>query len=331
MTTRNMTPLLGLAIGDGLGHFLLKKPQLCDKLHRSLTHPSTPQISIDYGEHTQLALLFHHTFHSLEKPHHSSDFATQFHQTLTSFSAQNIRESHSIYPILNSNTPKTQESTSSCIILGSLGTCFNSIDKLVPWLLGYTQSFNRHPHSVAGALFLGMYLLHQKQGHSIDDFLNRFLQWRQSSQALQSPIPDQVYWAFQQALMIAHHYNRRHMLEFVGQDRSMTLTAPNADCVLSMVPYAISIAHTQSPLELMRLLSDPSLMISKSDLSILGMLCGLIIGNKAPPFPSSVTIRNFEALENPTLWSPHIEIGPYKQSISIPHTPKTKPQQLKLF
>ena len=83
--------------------------------------------------------------------------------------------------------------------------------------------------------------------------------------------------------------------------------------------------------DLIIFLSDPSLVISKSDLSILGMLCGLVMDNKINTLPAWLSIRNKDVLVQPKDWNIHLEHGKEKQAIVIPSNKSHNPQQLKLF
>ena len=323
--------LFGQAFGDGLGHFIFQRPQLGPKIYRTFRKQIPAQFHLGYGEHVQLGLLLNNVYLNIEKPYYEPQFSSSLTPCLQDFPATYIRSSYHILPRLKSGTVNTQEDLSAALLFTSLSVHFQGLDRLAPWLLGFASQLNRNHYSIAGTIFLGLYLHHRKNNSNIEDFIATFQQWRKSSQALQSPIPDQVYWAFQQALWIAIHYNRRHMLEFVGQDQGVTITTPNAHCALSMIPYAIALADKMTFEELVLFVCDPSLVISKSDLVILGMLCGLIIGSHQKSLPSWLQIYNQELLLDPKKWKPISEKTSTSNVIHFPPTPKEPQEQLKLF
>ena len=202
----------------------------------------------------------------------------------------------------------------------------------MPWLIGYASMLNKNPYSIAGHIFFGMYLFCRHQGATPQECIQTFSQWRKSSQALQSPVPDQIYWAFQQALWIGITYNRRPMMEFIGQNLSITLAAPNSASVLSMIPFAIVLGEDKKDFsELCLYLCEPSSVIAKSDIMILGMLSGQVLGCRNAPFPKWLSIHNQEYLETPETWQPIAEERKVQSFVHFPPSPQQEETQLRLF
>ena len=149
---------------------------------------------------------------------------------------------------------------------------------------------------------------------------------------MQSPVPDQVYWAYQQALWIGLNYSRRPMMEFIGQHLAITLAAPNVSCALSMLPFAIVLAEDKKNFtDLCLYLCEPGSIIAKSDLMVLAMLSGQVIGTVTTTVPKWLSMHNQEILLNPVQWDPSVETETAKPSVRFPPPPKKEEQQLRLF
>ena len=330
MSPTNLT-LLSQAVGDGLGHFLLHRPNMTRKLHKALKTAEL-KLHLGYGEHTQMALVLSQLLSAVDKPHYSAQFSTKIKETLPRFPKEYIRDSHNLIAYLAKLKAHQNESLSVAILFGSLCTRFDSMSKLLPWLLGYASMLNKKPYAIAGHIFFGLYMFCRKNGSTPNDFLQTFAKWRKSSQALQSPVPDQIYWAYQQALWIGLNFNRRPMMEFIGQHLSSTFAAPSSSCVLSMIPFSIVLAEEKKDLQdLCIYLSEPGSVIAKSDLMMLGMLSAQIIGISTDKLPSWLSVHNQDLLITPESWYTKAEKAPVKAYVRFPPPPKKEDTQLRLF
>jgi|GEM_PF-6392156 len=328
--TRNLT-LFGQALGDGLGHFLLHKPRIGSKIHKSITMEDF-RLHIGYGEHTQLSLALKYYLSTLEHPHYSAQLSSMIKERLSVFPKEDIRDGHNLIAHLSQLQPIKNESVSTSILFATLCTEFHSLEKLMPWLIGYASMLNKNTYSIAGHIFFGMYLFCRYQGATPQEFIQMFTTWRKSSQALQSPVPDQIYWAFQQALWIGISYNRRPMMEFIGQHLTTTLAAPNANCALSMIPFAIVLGEDKKDFsELCLYLCEPSSVIAKSDIMILGMLSAQVLGCRSTHIPKWLSIHNQEYLCAPHNWKPEVEKRQIQSFVHFPPSPQQKETQLRLF
>ena len=323
--------LFGQALGDGFGNFLLHKPRISSKIHKAI---STEQLHLhlSYGEYTQVSLHLHSLFSSISQAHYSAEFSDSIRTHLPLFPKEYIRNSHNIIDGLSSLKQNHNESLTTAILFASLSTKFHTLEQFLPWLIGYAGMLNRNTYAVAGHIVLGFYIFCRNPGAAPDEVLETFAQWRKSSQALQSPVPDQIYWAYQQALWIGLHYSRRPMMEFIGQHLSITLTAPSSSCALSMLCFAIVLAEDKKNFtDLCLYLSEPSSIIPKSDLMILGMISCQVVGTITTHIPSWISIHNQEFLLQQSQWSPEEEKMTASPSVRFPPPPKKEEEQLSLF
>ena len=331
MTNANNLTLLGQALGDGLGHFLLHKPRICSKIYKSIPQEGF-RLHVGYGEHTQISLALHRYMSEIKHPHYSAELSSFIKERLGDIPSEHIRDSHNLLSSISQLQPLKTESLSTCILFASLCTKFHSLEKLMPWLIGYASTLNKNSYSIAGHIFFGMYLFCRHQGATPEECIQSFAQWRKSSQALQSPVPDHIYWAFQQALWIGISYNRRPMMEFIGQNLSITLAAPNSASALSMIPFAIVLGEDKKDFsELCLYLCEPSSVIAKSDIMILGMLSGQVLGCRGPKIPSWLSIHNQECISDPTTWQPAVEERKVQSFVHFPPSPQQEETQLRLF
>ena len=323
--------LFGQALGDGFGNFLLQKPRISSKIHKSIKSNQI-HLHLGYGEFTQLSLHLNQIFSSVSQAHYSAEFSSSIREKLPLFPKEYIRNSRNILDGLSRLNQNHSESLKTAILFASLSTHFHTLEHFLPWLIGYASMLNRNTYAVAGHIVFGFYLFCRHQGASPDEFIEAFAKWRKSSQALQSPVPDQIYWAYQQALWIGFHYSRRPMMEFIGQHLSITLTAPNSSCSLSMLCFGIILGENKKSFtELSLYLSEPSSIISKSDLIILGMISGQVIGTTSTHIPKWLSIHNQELLLDPSKWVPDDEKAPASPSVRFPPPQKPEEKQLPLF
>jgi hypothetical protein len=322
--------LFGQALGDGLGNFLLHKPRIATKIHKALECEEL-HLHLSYGEFTQVSLHLNQLFNNLEQSHYSAEFSQYIQEQLPLFPKEHIRDSHYLFPFLSVLKRQQNESLNTAILFASLCTRFHSIEQFLPWLIGYAGMLNKKPYAIAGHIFFGFYIFCRHQGDTPEDFIHTFSQWRKSSQALQSPVPDQIYWAYQQALWIGLNYSRRPMMEFIGQHLAITLAAPNVSCALSMLPFAIVLAEDKKNFtDLCLYLCEPGSIIAKSDLMVLAMLSAQVIGTITTHIPKWISIHNQKILLDPIKWNPDVEIEDAKPSVRFP-PPKQEEQQLRLF
>ena len=323
--------LFGQALGDGLGNFLLQKPRIAPKIHKSIKTEQL-HLHLNYGEYTQLALHLNKIFASVSQAHYSAEFSASIREKLPEFPREYIRNSHNILDGLSTLKQNHNESLTTAILFASLCTHFHTLEQFLPWLIGYAGMLNRNTYAIAGHIVFGFYLFCRHQGATPEEILHTFGQWRKSSQALQSPVPDQIYWAYQQALWIGFQYNRRPMMEFIGQHLSITLTAPNSSCAISMLCFGIVLAEDKKHFdELCLYLSEPASIISKSDLMILGMISGQVVGTISTHIPKWMSIHNQSFLIKPDSWTPQEEEKPVSSSVRFPPPPPKNEEQLRLF
>ena len=323
--------LFGQALGDGLGTFLLHKPRIAEKINKSIQEENL-HLHLSYGEHTQLALYLYKLCGTLEQSHYSAEFSAHIKEQLPLFPKEYIRGSHNLLSVYSQLSRQQTESLSSAILFSPLSAHFHSIEQFLPWLIGYAGMLNKDPYAIAGHIVFGFYLFCRQQGASPEECIQMFAQWRKSSQALQSPVPDQIYWAYQQAIWIGLNYSRRPMMEFVGQHLGITITSPSASCSFSMLPFAIVLAEDKKDFqELCLYLSEPSSMISKSDLMVLAMLSGQVVGTIVLHIPHWISIHNQELLLHPQKWSMESEQEDAKPSVRFPPPHKKEEEQLPLF
>ncbi|MEC7984145.1 MAG: hypothetical protein VX278_03210, partial [Myxococcota bacterium] len=220
----------------------------------------------------------------------------------------------------------------SALVLGTVATKFSSTDRLMPWLLEFSQHYSSHPVSIAGTVFFGFICSQYYNGSTLLEAIEAFGEWRQSSVALKSPVPDQTFWAYQQASWIALEYNRRPMMEFVGQHLSTTLATPCSNQALTMIPFALSLAQNFADIgSLMHYLSDESILMSRSALTAIGALCGILMGKNLTSLPKGVEIYNRQLLEEPEDWVATSEQNAPMTKFALLRQNEKSNQQLKLF
>ena len=122
------------------------------------------------------------------------------------------------------------------------------------------------------------------------------------------------------------------MMEFIGQHLSVTLTAPSSSNALSMLCFAIVLAEDKKNFtDLCLYLSEPSSIIPKSDLMVLGMISGQVIGTITTHIPKWLSIHNQNLLLEPSQWNPEAEKMTASPSVRFPPVPRKEEEQLPLF
>ena len=104
---------------------------------------------------------------------------------------------------------------------------FDRHEDLIPWVIKWMQAVTTNPFSIACGVDFTLLVWALSRGMERDDAVDIMQNWRDSSQAMQSPIPDKHWWILQQAFSIRIEYGKKELLDFldaaIGQDEAQSV------------------------------------------------------------------------------------------------------------
>jgi hypothetical protein len=192
--------------------------------------------------------------------------------------------------------------------IGPVSTLLPSIESLIPWAITLTQQSHTNPVTLAGVAQYAAICWGYSHGLSPEDSMAHIQRWRQSTAGLQCPIPDQVWWQYEQSLVIMGAHGEAPMLEFISQVLQLKnpLVEPSPSNILSILP--ILIHHSRQGAFVSLLSKALKLPIPHGlSASLMGCLGGARLSSTGIPFWMRVGLVGKEELETPNGWSPEQE------------------------
>ena len=234
-----------------------------------------------HGDITQRALLYYYKTPLIERPQLPSIFEKSIKLHL-----QQLEPHYRFRERLKKGESSSSSLLGRAIALSAASFHFNDLDSVMPWAIQLLSPQSKNTRELTGAVFLLSVVWGYQQSLPFEELLQRLQQWRKSSVAMQSPIPDYSWWEYEQSLWIIREVGLEPMLDFINtlnkDSDSATLTLPGETNLLSMVTYILNTAQQHAFIDgIAHMLKQGSSTVA---VAAVGALIALRCGEEGVPF-----------------------------------------------
>ena len=239
--------IIGQAVGEMIGRCGFISPStLATALHKKkLPTPSLPSTKNQtiglHGSHTQLSLAFSLTYQKLTPPRNSHSYVQALSDSVLPLLPFVRGSAFHLPDALKDEQLPYEPNLAPAIWMGPVSTMFPSFEKLLPWSISLAEKLSIHPISIVGAGFYSAICWGFSRKKPLQVILEQISNWRKKRDLGPSPVPDKIWWVFEQAFWIRKNYGLSPMLEFVSQTMELPkkLNTPTPYNILSFLPDVI--------------------------------------------------------------------------------------------